>query len=242
MIAFLRGGSGLDLLILFFAVLVMPAMSAQAGMRLSRTPPPSLVPRYWSAILRGWAVAVLLLGLWWGAGRPLRALGLDVPVGARGQWGFLLDALLIAFFAVQQLRISRLHQEDVEKLVKRIAALKVTPRTGAELATFLVLSVTAGVWEELLYRGFLVGYLEPHAGVLAAVLLSSVIFGLGHLYQGRRGVLNTTMVGLAFAGLYVLSRSLWWLMLAHALIDMSGGWLAFRIGGRVRADALIRVN
>lgn len=242
MLEILRGGFELDLLILLFAVLVMPVMSALAGMRLARTPPGSLVPRYWSTILRGWGAAALLLGLWWYAGRSFRALGLDVPIGARGQWAFLLDALLVAFFAAQQLRISRLQQDEIEKLVARIAALKVAPRTPAELAVFLVLSLTAGVWEELLYRGFLIGYLEPRAGLLAAVLLSSLIFGLGHVYQGRRGVLNTALVGLAFAGLYALTRSLWWLMLAHALIDMGGGVVAFRIAARVRADAAIKVN
>lgn len=240
--AMMRGASGVDLLILLFAVLVMPAISALAGMRLARTPPISLLPRYWSTILRGWGVAALLLGLWWYTGRPFRALGLDIPIGARGQWAFLLDVLVVAVFAAQQLRIARLPQDDIEKLVARVARLKVTPRTGAELAVFLLLSVTAGVWEELLYRGFLVGYLESRAGVLAAVLLSSLIFGLGHIYQGRRGVLNTALVGLVFAGLYALTRSLWWLMLAHALIDMGGGMAAFRITARVQADAPIKVN
>jgi membrane protease YdiL (CAAX protease family) len=107
---------------------------------------------------------------------------------------------------------------------------------------FLLLSLTAGVWEELLYRGFLVGFLEPRAGLLAAVVLSSAIFGLGHVYQGRRGILNTGLVGLVFAGLYALTRSLWWLMLAHALVDMAGGVVAFRIAARVRVDAAIKVN
>ena len=115
----------------------------------------------------------MLLGLWWWAGRPLRTLGLDVPLTTRGQWTFLLDALLIVFFAAQQMRLSRLPQGDVDKLVTRIAELKVTPRTTAELGLFLLLSVTAGVWEELLYRGFLIGYISPRLGIFAALLLSS---------------------------------------------------------------------
>jgi membrane protease YdiL (CAAX protease family) len=238
----LSGSDGLDLLIVILAVLVMPAMSARAGVRLARASAQSLVPRYWSTILRGWSAAAVLLGVWWWSGRSLHALGLDIPVGWRGQWGFLLDALLLTFFAAQQIRLSRLPQAEVETLVARIAALKVAPRTPSELAVFLLLSITAGIWEELLYRGFLIWYLSPRAGLVAALFLSAAIFGLGHAYQGWRGVLNTTLIGLAFAGFYALSQSLWWLMLAHALIDMSGGLTAWRISARVRAGAAVKVN
>jgi membrane protease YdiL (CAAX protease family) len=233
-------GSGIDLLILFVAVLAMPAMSARAGIRLARAAPSSLVPRYWATILRGWAAAAALVGLWLWSARPLSALGLDYPIGMRGQLGFLVDALALAFFAAQQMRLPRLSQDDVDKLVERIGALKVTPRTAGELAVFLLLSVTAGVWEELLYRGFLIGYLAPRAGVVAALLLSSAIFGLGHIYQGWRGVRNTAAVGLAFAVFYALSHSLWWLMLIHALVDMNGGLAAFRITKRIRGT--VKVN
>jgi membrane protease YdiL (CAAX protease family) len=47
-------------------------------------------------------------------------------------------------------------------------------------------------------------------------------------------------VGLAFACLYALTQSLWWLMLAHGLIDMGGGLLAFRV--TARAAAAVKVN
>ena len=45
-------------------------------------------------------------------------------------------------------------------------------------------------------------------------------------------MLNTGLVGLVFAGLYAFSESLWWLMLAHALVDMNGGIAAFRMATR----------
>ena len=109
-----------------------------------------------------------------------------------------------------------------------LARLKITPRTRSELAVFLGVAVTAGVWEELLYRGFLMWFLLP-AGVAAAVIGSSLIFGLGHAYQGGRGILVTAAVGLVFAIAYALTTSLWWLMLAHALVDIYGGIAAYRL-------------
>jgi membrane protease YdiL (CAAX protease family) len=229
----------LDLMILALAVLVMPAMSLRAGMRMARAAPLSLVPRYWSTIARGWVAAALLVFLWTAAHRPLGDLGLDIPVGQRGLLGFLLDGLLAAFFVAQQIRLSNLTEVELRPLAERIATLKVAPRTRGELGVFLVLSITAGVWEELLYRGFLIWYLSPREGVAAAILLSAIIFGLGHAYQGWRGVATTTLVGLAFAGLFVLTHSLWWLMCAHAITDIGGGFAAYRILGLAGA---VKVN
>jgi membrane protease YdiL (CAAX protease family) len=229
----------LDLLILALAILVMPAMSARAGINLSRSIPQSLVPRYWSTILRGWMAAAALLFVWWVAHRPLSDLGLDIPIGERGRWAFLIDLLLIAFFVIQEMRLSDISGEELQTLAARVTALKVSPRTFPELFVFFLLSITAGVWEELLYRGFLIWYLTPRAGTVAAVILSSAIFGLGHVYQGWRGVVNTAFVGLAFATLFALTHSLWWLMAAHAIIDVSGGIVAYRVTSRMSA---IKVN
>ncbi|MGD0189864.1 MAG: type II CAAX endopeptidase family protein [Rhizomicrobium sp.] len=229
----------LDLLVLALAILVMPAMSARAGVSLARSIPESLVPRYWSTILRGWLAAILLLIVWWFAHRPLSDLGLDMPIGVRGRWAFVVDLVLIVFFLVQEMRLSSLSVEDFQTLAARVAALKVSPRTPAELFVFFLLSVTAGVWEELLYRGFLIWYLAARGGTLTAVILSSMIFGLGHVYQGWRGVLNTAFVGLAFGTLFVLTHSLWWLMAAHAIIDIAGGIVAYRVTTRMSA---VKVN
>jgi membrane protease YdiL (CAAX protease family) len=57
------------------------------------------------------------------------------------------------------------------------------PNTAVERAAFVLLSLTAGVCKEVLYRGFLIRFLHesvlalPMAGALAA---SALIFGLGH--------------------------------------------------------------
>ena len=72
------------------------------------------------------------------------------------------------------------------------------------------LSITAGVVEEIVYRGFVLWYLANFMPLWAALLLSSVFFGLGHSYQGKSGALRTGLVGLVFAILYVMSGSIWW--------------------------------
>ena len=61
----------------------------------------------------------------------------------------------------------------------------------------------------------------------AAVVVAALLFGMAHAYQGSRGVLQTGLVGLGLAVLYVLSGSLWLPMALHAFVDLNSGLLAF---------------
>jgi len=226
----------LDLVLLLLAVLVMPALSALSGRKLARLPPEkrNLPARYWQTIARGWIVAGILLAYWHWMGRPFAALGLDWPIGVKGRLGFGFDALIVAALLIHASRLPRLLRGDLDKARRALKQVKITPRTNGELALFMLVAITAGVWEELLYRGFLIWFLMPFAGMIGAAILSSVIFGLAHAYQGWRGIAVTTAIGLALAILYLATNSLWWLMLAHALIDINGGIVAFRLARWIR--------
>jgi membrane protease YdiL (CAAX protease family) len=54
----------------------------------------------------------------------------------------------------------------------------------------------------------------------AAWCLSSIAFGLAHLYQGRSGVVSTGVGGFAFGLLAMFTGSLWLPMLLHSLADL----------------------
>jgi len=84
-------------------------------------------------------------------------------------------------------------------------------------------SIGAGISEELAFRGFLFYYLSvyvPQVNSLEKVLLTSLIFGVAHLYQGWQGVAKTGLIGLILAGFYVLTGSLLLPMVVHAVNDM----------------------
>jgi uncharacterized protein len=77
---------------------------------------------------------------------------------------------------------------------------------SAYLRLLLVALVIGGIAEELVFRAFLVGWssrLMGERAVLPAVLLSSALFGFSHLYRGLAGVVETGIVGLLLAALYV---------------------------------------
>ncbi len=109
----------------------------------------------------------------------------------------------------------------MEKAFLRLSFI--LPRTGEERAWWIFVSLTAGICEEILYRGFLIHYFLAapfHAGLLLAVIISSVIFGAAHLYQGVAGVISTTILGLIFSSIFLMTGSLLVPMVLHALIDL----------------------
>ena len=62
------------------------------------------------------------------------------------------------------------------------------PEDRRALCWGLIVSVFAGVFEEIAYRGYLIAYFGGWQDQWGALAASSVLFGLAHLYQGKRGV------------------------------------------------------
>jgi membrane protease YdiL (CAAX protease family) len=50
--------------------------------------------------------------------------------------------------------------------------------------------------------------------------IAAVLFGMLHLYQGPLGILFATLLGSAFAALYVLTGSIAAPIVLHALVDL----------------------
>jgi membrane protease YdiL (CAAX protease family) len=97
------------------------------------------------------------------------------------------------------------------------------PATWTERRWWAFLSITAGVCEEALFRGFMPHYLHVFPWALSltlALLISSVIFGLNHLYQGAVGFVGTTIVGFVFGLSFVLTGNLLFPILFHAGTDL----------------------
>jgi membrane protease YdiL (CAAX protease family) len=95
------------------------------------------------------------------------------------------------------------------------------PRTRGELKYGVGLSINAGVVEELLFRLGMPALLFGITGNgLLSFVIASVLFGLLHIYQRFWGVLGATVLGLAFSALYLLTGSIWVVIVVHAVIDL----------------------
>lgn len=100
---------------------------------------------------------------------------------------------------------------------------------GLSITDYLLLAAVV-VGEELIYRQiWIVVLMDSFAlPMLAALAVSSVLYGLNHMAFGPTSVVSKTLAGLIFGGLFLASGSLWPPLLAHALSNV----LIFGAAGR----------
>lgn len=97
------------------------------------------------------------------------------------------------------------------------------PITPGQRNLWVLLSITAGVCEEVLFRGFSLHYLlalPVNMPLLAAILIASFVFSLSHLYQGVAGVIGTAFLSVLLALLFVLTGNLATPIAIHTLVDL----------------------
>ncbi|GAC06402.1 CPBP family intramembrane glutamic endopeptidase [Paraglaciecola chathamensis] len=144
-----------------------------------------------------------------------------------GAMGLLLIMSYFAFSLFSVKKTKETHQ-NIRLQLDHVAWLM--PRSLKELTLFTGgLSLSAGICEELLFRGFLWQLLTPILGLWPALLLSSILFGVAHYYQGWPHVLRTGVMGIALGLVLWLTESIWIAIALHALIDMYGGLLAYLV-------------
>ena len=186
--------------------------------------PADRVKLYQQTHILEWVAFAVLAATWSLLGRPIAALGF-VTAGGTAFWiGLALTAVASAFL-LYAWRQSKLMTAD-EKARQRQTFGKLEhflPRTDRELRFVFGLSVTAGIVEETIYRGFALWYLAQLMPLWAAVVASAVVFGLGHSYQGAGGVARVAAIGVVFGAFYVLTGSIWLPILAHILLDALQG-------------------
>lgn len=170
--------------------------------------------------LAGWLAA--RLGLRWPDWAYLPA----IQHGALG--GFLVGVLIAAVGgALFATLVRRRHAASASRPAlgaRRNAALaSMLPHTPPERWGWAALSVTAGVTEEVIWRGFgltLLFALLPGVHPAVPIVLAAAAFGWAHFYQGFTGMLATGALGGILALLLWVSGSLLLPMLLHALLDL----------------------
>lgn len=99
----------------------------------------------------------------------------------------------------------------------------IAPRTGREFVVFYLVSITAGVAEELTYRGLLFTLLSALSGWWMAALVASAVFGIVHLFQGWKSAGIAALMGLREQLVVGFTGTLWIAIAVHALHDAIAG-------------------
>jgi uncharacterized protein len=189
-----------------------------------------MIKSYAISIALEWAMA------WWAwAGVHWRGGTLrDLTGGRWTSWrGVATDvAIALPFWVVW---------EGTAWLVHRMVDRIQTPTTPyqvpaglLEVSLWIMLSISAGICEELVFRGYLQNQFRAATrSVVAAIILQGLVFGLAHTYQGWKQVIVIAALGILYGALAAWRRNLRANMIAHAWSDIYEGWASFAFLGRV---------
>ena len=184
---------------------------------------------YFMAMITQWTLSFVLLAHWAWVGRDWQSLGV-VPRATPGAVGVASGLAIMVGLMLLQRRKPEAREQALERAREQVRPFAfILPHTPTELRLFTALSITAGICEELLYRGFMIWYLIHWTGEVQAAVLSSLLFGLGHMYQGLRGILLTGGIGGFMSGIYLISGSLYLPMLLHAAVDITSGRTGYAV-------------
>ena len=132
---------------------------------------------------------------------------------------FWIVAMMVLAAIASLLRI--FHLVHAQKAVIALA-----PQTILQIIVWIALCVIAGIVEEFVFRGYLLQQFSSLRGKLwIGVLISSLLFGAAHGYEGVGGMIAIVAYGALFCLLAIHRRSLRAGMIAHAWHDILTGIL-----------------
>jgi membrane protease YdiL (CAAX protease family) len=220
----------LTALVVVLLVGILPWLGRRryAALEANRNVPGRLSRAYLRGLPLWWSLTALvaLLPVISPGVRPAD-LGLVLPSSDAAIEGGLFLAVLLALSGLTWRRIARRGLGDAPR--PRWHAL--IPRTRRERQLAVLAAVTAGVCEEVVFRGLLIAAGIGLLGLrpFTSLLLAAAVFGLGHAYQGAANVVRTAVMGVLLGVLYLLSGSLLLPAVLHTAIDLFGFLVLSRV-------------
>ncbi len=227
--------------ILIFLAIVVPILGRRRMKRLmalEETTKPDRLRLYASTVVSQWlAVAIIF---WRARAHGIRPaqLGLAVPHVA------VVIVVTVVFSALvltnQLVSLRRLATQPLEAQGAMVQlATRIFPQDDVERVAFVGVVLTVAFCEEFIYRGFVQTILQQWAHLaFFGILAASAMFGLAHLYQGRRGILSTFIVGVCFSTIRWWTGSLLPPVVSHFVADIVAGMMAPGAFRRIRGKSL----
>ncbi|MGH8014746.1 MAG: CPBP family intramembrane glutamic endopeptidase, partial [Candidatus Zixiibacteriota bacterium] len=128
-----------------------------------------------------------------------------------------------AFFGVAALILSGLAKVLELAGMPMLGEIKfLIPQDSTGRIVWVALSLTAGICEETAFRGYLMTRLRLVGGFqswLIPTIVSALVFGACHAYQGLPGFIVISVYGALFSLLFIYTRSIWPAIIAHFFQD-----------------------
>jgi len=206
--------------------------------RIEAGDPEARVRLYRKTLIQEWIVTLAIFALTVAFARPvLTTLGLVTPHGWRLVLGIGVPVVYAVLFMLQAPAIvnNRIIRARLRTRIEPLAPL--IPTRPLEWNWFRPLAVSAGICEEIMFRGYLVWLLQAWLGLYGAAGVSVVVFGLAHGYQGGKFGTRAFLAGLAMQVLALATGSIVPGIVLHALIDLGSGYVTYRVMSEPVAEA-----
>lgn len=180
------------------------------------------------------AASVVVIS-WFFQDRSIQLLGFRKPSTGSLTYAIPLGAALLILWLTDFIYTYRKQAQDEYFAEEHREFPQFLPQYLREIPAYLLLSISAAVFEETIYRGFMVTYFLPASRgqsgwPVAALIVPALLFSLAHYYQGWKAVMKIWGFAVGLGLMFILTGSLWPVMIIHFIIDFAGGWMAMILG------------
>lgn len=188
------------------------------------------VKGYQSTIFWSWIPVMLILLLLLFSDITLGNIGfrwININTSALNKWiviPFIVLCVIYLFYNVYLIIMLKNNKKARLEASKNLPEYAKTlfPITRLEKKTWIYVALTAGITEEIVYRGYLFfafALIFPSLSIFHVLLISTFIFGIGHIYQGKE-VFKSTILGLVFGFSYIIFDSIIPIIVLHSVQDL----------------------
>lgn len=217
-----------------FIVPIYSMVSGSGNIREALSEAPELKKSmYVQSVIFQWImVGLILLSLFFnGDGIENIGLGfLDQPLWVVGLFG----GSFLSLWIFDNFDIPRLNLEKFRKRYKDVMFL--IPTNQKEHNWAVVLSFTAGICEEIIFRGFTFWQLTQFLPIIPSILIVNLLFTLSHFATKMKNMVFAFLFGIFWSVTFLWTGSLWLAMLMHIIIDLYSLTRGKRYFERVREN------
>lgn len=186
---------------------------------------------YFSTCLSLFIMAAIIVSVWLLFKRPLPEMGLTLRIDGRlWIWTVIAFVIVYAIDTINSLSTPKNIAASLNDWQKRTPFM---PTIMKELPGYLLMCLCAGVFEEIVYRGYMVTYFghlfkgSSYQQSLS-VVLPTFVFSISHFYHGVKNVIKIFILSAFFGFIFIQSGSLVIVMLLHFITNVIGGLLTVK--------------
>lgn len=167
-----------------------------------------------------------IIGIWLIKKRSLEALGFRT-IEHFTTMLILPVILFMASYAIDLLNTKKqLTKGELKKDIEWFERSSFLPEHKSELKYYIILCICAGVFEEIIYRSFMVTYFLPTQQLgfpFIALFAPAILFSLAHYYQGWQAVFKIMLFSVLLGWIFIISKSIYLNMFIHFMVDLISG-------------------